>query len=144
MDKLVPSSTFDKVPAVTGVSVVAAVLAIALLSKWSGTATQGKTFAPKVSKELVTLVKTAARWSAVSEQDSNHMLKLLHATYASAYINAARALASDADLERVSKVRIDELYSQVSAQQQAAIQKVGALAPSLMPEGANVLYTGWI
>ena len=141
MDK---SPTVDKVPLVAGVSVVAAMLGIALLSKWSGTATQGKSFSPKVAKELVTLVKTAARWSAVSDQDSNPMLKLLHATYASAYINAARSLASDADLERVSKVRIDELFSQVGSQQQAAIQKVGTLAPSLMPEGANVLYTGWI
>jgi hypothetical protein len=53
-------------------------------------------------------------------------------------------LAQDEELERAAKVKVDELHSQVTTQQQAVIQKLGAKYPGMLPNGANVLYTGWI
>jgi hypothetical protein len=63
-----------------------------------------------------------------------------------AYVNAARSLAEDKDLERVSGggVRVEELHAHVQAAQQASIQKIGSVCPEVVPEGAQVLYTGWL
>lgn len=119
------------------------VVGLALLSRASVNR-GGKTLTPKVSRDLSKVVKEAARWSAVSDQDANDLLKLVHATYAVAYVNAARSLAQDEELERAAKVKVDELHSQVTTQQQAVIQKLGAKYPGMLPNGANVLYTGWI
>ena len=125
-----------------GVLVLLGVLVIALLSKWS--VGGGSRFSPKLARDVKSLVTEAARWSAVSENDGNAMLRVLHATYAVAYVNAARTFADDKNLERMSGVRIQELQTQVQAQQQAAIQKVGTACPGIVPEGAHVLYTGWL
>lgn len=129
-------------PAWYGVLVVLGVLVVALLSKWSGgSATR---FPPKFTRDVKSLVTEAARWSAVAEQDTNAMLRVLHATYAVAYLNAARTFADDKDLERISGVRVPELQAQMQTQQQDAIQKVGVKCPSVVPEGAQALYTGWL
>jgi hypothetical protein len=104
----------------------------------------GTALTPKASRDVSRILKEAARWSAVSDQDSNALLQLVHATYAVAYVNAARALAQDEELERAAKLKVDELHAQVTGQQQAVIQKLGAKYSGLLPEGANVLYTGWI
>jgi len=119
------------------------IVGLAMLSKAS-VSRGGKTLTPKVSRDLSKVVKEAARWSAVSDQDANDLLKLVHATYAVAYVNAARSLAQDEELERAANVKVDELHSQVTAQQQGVIQKLGAKYPGMLPDGANVLYTGWI
>ena len=130
-------------PLLAATVALAAVVGLAMLSKAS-VRRGGKTLTPKVSQDLSKIIKEAARWSAVSDQDANDLLKLVHATYAVAYVNAARALAQDEELERAAKVKVDELHAQVTAQQQAAIQKLGAKYPGMLPDGANVLYTGWI
>ena len=90
------------------------------------------------------LVQEAARWSAVSEQDSNPLLRVMHATYAMAYVNAARCLADDGDLRRVTGVHVEELHATVQTAQQGSIQKIGSVCPEVVPEGAQVLYTGWL
>lgn len=129
-----------------GLLVLLGVLVIALLSRWSGTpgSGSGATGGRGGAAKLRTLVKEAARWSAVAEQDTNGMLRVLHTTYAVAYLNASRNFADDKELEKLSGVRVGELQAQVQAQQQAAIQKVGAACPGVVPQGAQALYTGWL
>ena len=132
-----------------GVLVLIGVLTVALLSKWSArggaaAGASGARFAPKFARDVKALLTVAARWSAAAAQDSSPMLKVLDATYAVAYVNAARSLADDKELERVSGVRVPELQSQVQAAQTAAIQAVAKLCPSVVPDGAQVLYTGWL
>ena len=131
-----------------GVLVLIGVLTVALLSKWSARGgakgAAGARFAPKFARDVKALLTGAARWSAAAAQDSSPMLKVLDATYAVAYVNAARSLADDKELERVSGVRVPELQSQVQAAQTAAIQSVAKLCPSVVPDGAQVLYTGWL
>jgi hypothetical protein len=134
--------TVEKSPVWYGVIVTLGVLVVALLSKWSGSGTPR--YAPKFARDVKALVKESARWSAVAEQDTNLMLRVLHSTYALAYLNAARTLQPDKDLERLSSVKVDEMHAQQQAAQQAALQKVAAAHPTIMPEGANVLYTGWL
>ena len=133
----------DSSPLVPAGIALGVVVGLAMLSRASASR-GGKTLTPKVSRDLSKVVKEAARWSAVSDQDANDLLKLVHATYAVAYVNAARSLAQDEELERAANVKVDELHSQVTAQQQGVIQKLGAKYPGMLPDGANVLYTGWI
>ena len=123
-----------------GAIITLGVLTVALLSKWSSV----QRYPPRVAKGMKQLLQEAARWSAVSEQDSNALLRVMHATYAMAYVNAARSLAEDSDLQRVTGVRVEELHAHVQTAQQESIQKIGSVCPEVVPEGAQVLYTGWL
>lgn len=116
---------------------------IAALSKWTGPSADAPSDA-KFSGKMKRLVKEAARWSTVSEQDSNPMMRMLHSTYAVAYVNVARMMADDKDIEKMAHVRIDELTSQVRKRQQQAVQAIGTHCPSVVPEGQYALYTGWL
>ena len=123
-----------------GAVITMGMLTVALLSKWSSV----QRYPPRVAKGLKQLVQEAARWSTVSEQDSNALLRVMHATYAMAYVNAARSLAEDNDLQRVTGVHVEELHAHVQTAQQASIQKIGSVCPEVVPEGVQVLYTGWL
>ena len=125
-----------------GLLVILVVLLIAVLSRWSAKPS-GK-YSPQVAQSVRKMVKEAARWSTVSEQDSNAMLKLLHATYAVAYLNVARTMAGDKDIEALAKVRIDELMNKLKARHQKAIRHFSTLCPNAAPESQYVLHTGWI
>jgi hypothetical protein len=137
-----PATVAPRSPWWYGIVITLGMLTVALLSKWSSV----QRYPPRVAKGMKQLMQEAARWSAVAEQDSNPLLRVMHATYAMAYVNAARSLAEDKDLERVSGggVRVEELHAHVQAAQQASIQKIGSVCPEVVPEGAQVLYTGWL
>lgn len=121
--------------------VLGAAALIALMSKAGSSEGSAP---PKLASHTKQLVKEAARYSTVSDQDTNLLVKLLHTTYASAYINTARNMASDRQLERLAGVNINELTHLIQDQQQQAVQLIGSQAPHLMPTGNAAIMTGWI
>ncbi len=113
--------------------IVLVVLVIILLSKWTGNSTT--IYHPKLSKGVKNLVKEAGEWGNAAEHDTNALLQLMHATYAIAYLNAARTLASDKEIERLSRVQLDEMTQTLREKQQHVVQKLAGQYPALMPRG---------
>lgn len=107
------------------------ILVVVLLSKWSGSETVvvGKRGAqtPKLARvDVEKLVKTAKKWSRQSEQDVNPVAALVHATYAVAYIDAARTM-SDEVIDGV-----DTLNTTLQERQQAAVQHIHTQCPNVL------------
>jgi hypothetical protein len=90
------------------------------------------------------LIKEAAQWSTVAQQDSNPLLALVHSTYGTAYLNIARHLGSDDDIARSSNLNLGEFRNTLSLNQQAAMRALLAQCPMMAPAGIAALQTGWV
>lgn len=90
------------------------------------------------------LLKEAAQWSTISNQDSNPLLALMHSTYGMAYLNVARRLHTDAEIEQTGNLHVDEFFTTLETSQQDAVKKLLTLCPLSSPAGLSSLHTGWI
>ena len=104
----------------------------------------GSSKAAMESRTLRDLVKSAAQWAARSMQDSAPVIAVMNANYAMAYLNMARALATDAEIESNAGVPIDALIRDIEAAQSAAIQRLSAGCPSVGPQGLAAMHSGWL
>jgi hypothetical protein len=68
----------------------------------------------------------------------------MHATYGTAYLNVARRLNTDAEIESASNMRVDEFSTTLLNNQQTAIQKLLSQCPISTPAGIASLQTGWL
>ena len=96
------------------------------------------------NETLKTLVQEAARYAALSDQDSSPMMALVHTVYAKAYVNAARDLADDATIVRVCKVNAAELLQAASRKHLDAMKRVNAGCPALAVSSDVANMTGWL
>jgi hypothetical protein len=94
--------------------------------------------------QLQAILNSAAEWGTASQQDGNPVMKMLHASYALAYLHIARNLASDATIERVCSVRMDEFMRMLEATQSAGIQALTTVCPAVAPTGILAANTGWL
>ena len=88
------------------------------------------------------MLAQTVKWLSLSSQDKNASTSLQHATYAMAYLNAARHVASDTVLERLSGLDIHKLSRSIDVQQQAKAKDLNKQCPKLktkMPHG-----NGWL
>jgi hypothetical protein len=65
----------------------------------------------------------------------------MNANYAMAYLNVARSIGSDADIEMHSGIKIDALIKSVEDTQTAALERITSKCPVLSPPGSAL--TGW-
>ena len=82
------------------------------------------------------------KWLALSMQDSNACNSMQHATYASAYLSAARHVGSDTTLERLSGIDMHKLSRAIDTQQQTKVRELNKQCPKLrtrVPHG-----NGWL
>jgi hypothetical protein len=126
-------------PIVVAVSVVGGMVALALLSKWSGAlAAEKESAAAKAEKEAVReralrlelsdkLLVSAQHWASMPTRNSV-VLKLLHSAYASAILSAADEIRIDAP-----DTKADELQSRMRLHQQQSLREVRESAPQLLP-----------
>lgn len=63
------------------------------------------------------LLDQSSKWYSISLQDKQAFFSFQHANYAIAYLNAARHIASDVMLERMSGTDIHKLYNKMEAHQ---------------------------
>ena len=98
------------------------------------------------ARALKDLIKSAAQWHTRSAQDSHALIGLMNANYAMAYLNVARGLGSDADIERHAKVKVDDVVRDIEDMQSRAIQKLVAECPSTGKGLGTGLgkHTGWV
>lgn len=120
-------------------------LLVVLLSYWgAAAATETSKPSARFEHKLRSLVHEAQQWSVASQQDANPLVSLVHATYGMAYMRVARTLASDADIERVCNLRLDEFAGQLSDAQQVSLRNVAGQCKSLATPGLSSLNTGWL
>jgi hypothetical protein len=123
------------------VVVMAIILAIVLLSKWSGGGGGGdktetgsdKKSATERKEGVINLMKDTQKWSTQSQNDTNPVAALVSATYAVAYLDAARSLASsDTQLAKHEGVDIKKLNGVLQERQQAAVHHIHAQCPQVI------------
>lgn len=140
-------STEPNVPPATkaALAVCAAAALVVLIGAFSGRGKETAVVATS-SDALSTraLIKEAAQWSTIAQQDSNPLLALMHATYGMAYLNVARRLHTDRDIEAASNLRVEEFSATLQSNQQTAVQKLLTLCPMSTPAGIASLQTGWL
>lgn len=69
-------------------------------------------------------VENAVKLSKQAEQDADLTQRLTDICFGIAYINAARAMASDAVLEQKTGVKVDEIHSTLRALQQQTLLEI--------------------
>jgi len=96
------------------------------------------------ARALKDLVKSSAQWKTRALQDTNPLIGLMNANYAMAYLNVARSIGSDADIEKNTGAAIDELLKDIEGTQSNAIQRLSMSCPSVTPNGLAAVHTGWL
>lgn len=104
----------------------------------------GSTKAALEARTLRDLVKSSAQWAARSMQDSAPVIAVMNSNYAMAYLNMARALATDGEIEGIVGVPMDALIRDVEAAQASAIQRLSNGCPTVGPQGLAAMHAGWI
>jgi hypothetical protein len=96
------------------------------------------------SRAAKTLIREAAQYTTVADQDTSALLALMHTTYATAYLNAARQLGNDGALEKVSGVHVGELMAMIQDKQQNSVANVIARCPEMHVDSGAIRAAGWI
>lgn len=79
----------------------------------------------------VELLSHALKWRKIASQDTQPFLKLQHLIFASAYINAARQIAKDSELEKVTGTDLLKLRKVLENQSQLTIDSLNSKCPKL-------------
>ena len=79
----------------------------------------------------VNLLNYALKWKKIASQDSQPFIKLQHLMFASAYINAARQISKDSELERVTGADLIKFKKLVEQQTQVTIDSLNSKCPKL-------------
>ncbi len=120
-------------PVVAAALVSAVVLVLALLSSWTGS-DRGR-HAPRTAGALRRLVRKAKQWGDSAEQSTEPLMRLMQVNYALAYLRAAKAIATEADLLRVSGHKVTDLLAALEEQQTAAVAAIVSKCPAAQPRG---------
>ncbi len=94
------------------------------------------------SRAIKDLIKSSAQWNMRSSQDSNAIVGLMNANYAMAYLNVARNLGSDDEIEKTSNIKLDAFLAEIEASQSNALTRITGACPSLL-SGLPIENTGW-
>ncbi len=73
------------------------------------------------------LLQQSAQWVAASEQETDPLSALIHATYAVGYLSALRKIVSDPEIRAVSGVDGSEMMTAVQQVQDRAITRFDRL-----------------
>ena len=88
----------------------------------------------------VELINHALKWRRISAQDSQPFMKIQHLIFAVAYINAARQIAKDSDLEKVSGLDLRKLRKLLDEQTQLAIDSLNLKCPKLRGKISSITF----
>lgn len=86
---------------------------------------------PEVLKKGASLVKRAAKHAAKSQQSRNPLMALEEATTGQAYLQVARSLAPDLDLEKSTGLPMDEFSEQIDELESRNRDRLMKLSPQL-------------
>lgn len=84
------------------------------------------------------LIRASKQWTDAARSDDDAIARLLHAAYGAAYLTAARAVASDEELEATAGVSVVRMRSAAEAQQREAVRALSAALRRLrLDDGDN-------
>lgn len=123
------------------VSLFAVVVVVSLLSCWCVTR-----YPPYTLNKVNRLVQDGVRWGTVADQDTNHLLSLIHSTYALSYINVARMMVSDQDIENITNMHAGELHKDLQDKQDRVVRSLYKKYPKLRHRGSSGtnMGAGWL
>jgi hypothetical protein len=79
------------------------------------------------------LVRASKQWLEASTNGSNPLASLLHVSYGAAYLNAARSIMSDEDIELATGVNVSQLVTIIDRRQKAVIEQLKPATVSRPP-----------
>jgi hypothetical protein len=138
------SQWFSQPQSRVAITVIIGMIAVALLSRWSASANTTPQYSTKFVKQLKRVVSQASKWHTTARQDSDPMISLIHANYALAYANVARALAPESGTEQLLGIRLNELIYYLEADQKRALQSLASQYPGLKPSGIYTTGNAWM
>lgn len=126
---------------VFAVGAVVVVILLVLLSKWAVKAS-GST--KEFNDAIQRLVSQSSQWGMAASQDSSILLRLMHANYAIAYLRAAKLLASEQDIKKITSIDVYELQRALEDQQQNEVARLADTCPALKSETSMTVGAGMI
>ena len=135
---------WSQTPSKISVGVVGGLIGVALLSKWSHSQSSQPQYSAKYTKQLKRIISQASKWHTTARQDSDPMISLIHANYALAYANVARALAPETGSEKLTGLRLNELIFVLEEDQKRALQNIVTQNPNLKPSGIYTTGNAWM
>lgn len=94
------------------------------------------------AKAVKDLVKSASQWNARSLQDTNAIIAMMNANYAMAYLNMAKSIATEDEVDTYAGHHVKGLADDIEASQRSAFKRLVGTCPSLVPKGSE--HTGWM
>lgn len=90
------------------------------------------------------LVREAARYIQLADQDRSSLMAVLHTTLARGLLTSVRSFATDDTIRRLTGVHVDELLAIADTKQTGSIDHVSGLCPQVGASAADVQSTGWV
>lgn len=117
---------------VVGILVFVAVLCICILARLFDLRPR-QVYPKKILKSIKTLVTEAAQSGELSEKikDSDPLLKIVHAVYGKAYLEAARSMMYDGGLSKLMRYPISDLNDSLQKQYVASVMATKRKCPVL-------------
>jgi|TARA_B100001093_G_C26496841_1_gene871483 hypothetical protein len=84
------------------------------------------------NKLINKLVRQTARWATAASQDDNPVIEVLHANYAAGYLWALKDIATNKDIENVTKIDMNKFQKNVVDIQDKANKKLVKLCPNFI------------
>ena len=84
------------------------------------------------------LYRQAARWAVASEQDSNEIIKLLHANYATGYLWAIKDITSNDNFYRVTQEKFSDFENQIVKIQDQATNALVNKCKNVIPTTEHI------
>jgi len=84
------------------------------------------------NKLINKLVRQTARWATAASQDDNPVIEVLHANYAAGYLWALKDIATNKDIEYVTKIDMNKFQKNVVDIQDKANKKLVKLCPNFI------------
>lgn len=109
------------------ITAVIIILLLLLWTWWTGRAPEGKEII------IPTLMRQTYRWYVASQQDTNPVIRLLHADYAVSYVDALRSIATDQEILGTTGQDIRLLATKTTAQQDTALRALADKCPTVLP-----------
>jgi len=120
------------------------VIALAAISRALERREADNRYPPALVDRFKSLVRFAAQRSAMSLQDQNPVVALLHANSALVHAQVARTLLPAADAQHIAEIDLDELILVLEEQQLDAMRQIHISCPRLQPNGVAAVATGWL
>ena len=120
-------------------SVVGFIVVLSLVAR--STASGARTdVAPQKGKELLT---QSSEWLRMSEQDATPLFAYRHAAFSLAYLNAARLLAPDAELQKQG-VDVHLLFGKLERRLATLSKKISKTCAASNPGGEKPTSVSWL